>query len=340
MKKKLILFALMVSLFALPMAAYAQTSRVNVLVGSFMPGKGPTYEIAVTIADFLGKNSNLDMTVKSFSGPATILQALGAGKIQIGSSAKAGTAANAYYGFENFKGKPVKSLRAILTLNFLRQTFITTPSTGIKTIPDLKGKKLARYAAIPNEWADALMEVHGIDPKKDVEKVSLSNFIAATREIQRGRLHAAHGSPYNRGTLSIKEQAGRVVLLPIPPDTLSAAMKKYPQYFMGAYTGYIQPGDIAWVDNDKPLPVVEAGHSAYTVTDMDEELVYTYTKTLLDKWQEVRTLGHSLKVFTPDLFLKPLPVPYHSGAIRAFKEKGMWTEEMQKGHQKALSAHN
>ena len=39
--------------------------------------------------------------------------------------------------------------------------------------------------------------------------------------------------------------------------------------------------------------------------------------------------GLSLKEAATDIF----EVPYHRGAIRAFKEKGLWTDQLEKWHQ-------
>lgn len=339
MKRTFVLLALVFVLCAQLMAGYAHGARTNVLVGSFMPGRGTMYPVAVAIADFLGKNSNLDITVKSYSGPTTILKAVVSDRIQLASSAKAGTAANAYYGNEKFAGDPQKSLRAVITIAILQQAWVTTPSTGIKTIADLKGKKLPRYTAIPNEWADILMGLYGIDPKKDIETVPLPNASAAWKEIRMGRLDAAHGNPRHRGVLSIKEQAGKAVILPIPPDKLLAAAAKNPAVFRGAYTGYINPGEVPWINVDAPFPVMESAHSVYTNLNVANEMIYTYVKGLLDNWKKVRKLARPLKIFNLQFVQKPLPVPYHPGAIKAFKEKGIWTGDMEKAHQSAIKAH-
>lgn len=74
---------------------------------------------------------------------------------------------------------------------------------------------------------------------------------------------------------------------------------------------------------------------AYTSTRLSEEAAYNIVKTVYEKYKELQASHPLMRRFTPKRMLKKPPIPYHKGAIRLYKEKGVWTEELDKA-QKSL----
>ena len=71
--------------------------------------------------------------------------------------------------------------------------------------------------------------------------------------------------------------------------------------------------------------------------DISEAAVYALTKALWERNSElVKKPG--LFEWTKDKFLTKEPrLPYHPGAIKFYKEKGLWTKDME-GFQRAVLA--
>ena len=63
---------------------------------------------------------------------------------------------------------------------------------------------------------------------------------------------------------------------------------------------------------------------------MTDDVAYTLVKTWWDYSKELWPMHPQLRGWGPDLFVwKDAPVPYHPGAIKFYKEKGVWTPDME-----------
>jgi len=70
--------------------------------------------------------------------------------------------------------------------------------------------------------------------------------------------------------------------------------------------------------------------------DFPEDMAYLITKTLLESQKELTMVHSEGKEWTVSNTLKPPPAPFHSGAIKYFKEKGLWTPDLEKFQEKLL----
>jgi len=63
---------------------------------------------------------------------------------------------------------------------------------------------------------------------------------------------------------------------------------------------------------------------------LSEEVGYRIVKTLFDNQAQFSTYHSAAKEWTIDRTLKQAKIPFHPGAVRYFREKGLWTPEMEK----------
>lgn len=86
---------------------------------------------------------------------------------------------------------------------------------------------------------------------------------------------------------------------------------------------------------DGPIDVVSSFNTLITNPQLDEDVAYTIVKTLLEYQKEYQetVIDYTLDMaaFVPD-------IPFHPGAIRAFKEAGLWTDAMEKRQQELIAA--
>ncbi|MEJ2723714.1 MAG: TAXI family TRAP transporter solute-binding subunit, partial [Deltaproteobacteria bacterium] len=59
-------------------------------------------------------------------------------------------------------------------------------------------------------------------------------------------------------------------------------------------------------------------------TDMDEDLIYKLTKTIIENLDCMAKVYAPAKALTPEFMATELGNPFHPGAIKYFKEKGLW----------------
>lgn len=89
-----------------------------------------------------------------------------------------------------------------------------------------------------------------------------------------------------------------------------------------------------YLDKDIPAFYAQGYHNALGVRpDVSEEVVYTVIKTLLEHVDELHDISKDLELFSQEnAFAYMLPeVPIHPGAVRLYKEMGIWDDRFIEG---------
>lgn len=114
-------------------------------------------------------------------------------------------------------------------------------------------------------------------------------------------------------------------LLPLTEAARDAVVAKYPYYLKtlipaGAYTG---------VTAD--VPVVGTSNGLMVSADLSEELVYQITKATFENLERFRGSYPTIAGFTLEVAPQGGLIPYHDGAIRYYRERGVWPEAETRG---------
>jgi len=339
MERKLILgllSAILVLMTVLAVVA-APAKKIPILVAG-PPAQWFVYPAVLATSELITRKTNLELTVRSYGGALAIVQAVIAKEASIGSGPKDSSWAQAYGAYGDFTGKQAqKNLRATVVYNSFIDILMVPAKTNIKSVADLKGKKVAWFTNESNEWTQALLRVNGLDSDKDIVKVPVGSYSEAVREIIMGRIDAAELAPAQPTAMELSEAVGPLRLLPVPPDKFARLQKEYPKLFGGATQIYIKKGYMPHIEIKEPTPTYVFPVTVCTREDVSEDIIYNYTKAWLNNIDQIKALAEALKEFGPDMIKTPSAMPYHNGAIKALKEAGMWTDEMQKVHNAALS---
>ena len=218
-------------------------------------------------------------------------------------------------GTEMFKDKAVTNLRGIATLYPETCQFVTLDKSGIKTIADLKGKRVAVGAAGSGAEANArqILEAYGIT-YNDIDAQYLS-FAEGASALKDGNVDAAFltaGFP----TASVQDisSQNKIRLLPVDSAKADALIAKYPFYTKtvvpaGTYAGF-----------DEDVPTVSVMAMLVCTDKVDDALGYDIAKALftnLDRIQAAHSVG---KLITKEGALNGMPLPMNAGAEKFFKE--------------------
>ncbi len=290
----------------------------------------------------MSEYSHVKITVESLPGSDAYLEAIAKREYSIGGNHLYNQLAFGYLGEGKFANKPwapAKNVRVLFQNESLTNTFMTKPGTGITSIEDLKGKSLPKYAW--TTWGpmyDTLLEVYGFDLEKDIKWIPVENTANAWGELAMNRLDAV---TYTVSTSVLKEQeVGQIVYIPIPPEKLEEARAANPGWFRGVSSETIMPGSITGLKINEPLQVIAISALIFGNTDLPDDVAYTILKTLFEHTEEVQAIHGVLRDFSPEWVLLPADVgtvvPYHPGAVKAYKEFGVWTAEHEKMQQKML----
>ena len=139
--KRLILLTIAVWFGAMISPVYGQkVERLNFVGG---PPSGVFGIFATGIGTYLSRNvANLDVSVTATGGSVENIRRVNGAEAEMGLSFSSDVH-EAYYGLEQFKGKPLNNFRAIGLVFFGVAHTITFADSGIRSVDDLAGKRVA-----------------------------------------------------------------------------------------------------------------------------------------------------------------------------------------------------
>lgn len=224
----------------------------------------------------------------------------------------------AYNGTDMFEGQKLPNLASIGTLYPEVVQIAASASSGIKTIDDLRGKRVSVGDAGSGVEFNAkqILEGYGIS-FSDIKKNNLS-FKESAEGLQNGTLDACFvtaGVP-NSALQELAFTAG-LVLIPVNGEKADAICSKY-----GFYTKTVIPaGTYKGTDTDTEALSIKA--TLAVNANLDENTVYTMTKTLFENLDELGAAHAKGKEVTAKSAVTGISVPFHPGAAKYFKEIGL-----------------
>lgn len=226
----------------------------------------------------------------------------------------------AYTGTENFadKGK-VENIRGMAMFYPEVIQIIATESSGIKSVEDLKGKKVAIGAPGSGTEANArqILAAHGMT-YDDLGKADYLSFGEAADQLKNKQVDAAFvtaGLP----TAAVTEvgQTADIVVVPIDQGKIAELSAEYP-----FYTEVVIPSG-TYKNQDSDVITTAVMAMLVVPEELDEDLMYELTKALFehrDTIIETHDRGNDLKLETAIL---GMPIELHPGSKRYYDEQGI-----------------
>lgn len=233
---------------------------------------------------------------------------------------------SAYEGKDQFAGKPVKNLRGIASLYPETIQIVARADSGIKSLKDIKGKKLIPGDRGSGTEVDTLniLQAMGLT-YKDFAGVDWLGFSGAAQRLQDKQADVTFttaGWP----TAAITELAMStpIVLVPIEEDLIKKLTKMFP-----FYSKVVIPKD-TYKGMTRDVATITTMAQWVVDGQVPEELVYKLTRALWEKGKDglsgadvmakAHAKGKDVQLKTA---LKGMAIPLHPGAIRYYKEKNM-----------------
>jgi TRAP transporter TAXI family solute receptor len=299
--------------------AGAQDKKTRISIGTGGTG-GVYYPLGGGIADLISKYvPGVDATAEVTAGSIANLNLIGAGKSEMAFT-MADSAWDAVNGLAKFENKRV-ALRTLAVFYPNRMHVVTVEGTGINSMKDLKGKRVSTGAPTSGteEMASRLIEASGLHLADFTrERLSVAESVAALKDRKIDAFFWVGGVP----TPSITDLAatpGMKIKLIDHGDAAENMRKKYgPIYVKNQILANAYPGETSTTTN------VDVWNLLVVPEKADEKLVYEIVKTMFEKKDEL------VKVHKDAAFLSlnnqssgASPIPFHPGAVRYFKEKGI-----------------
>jgi len=220
----------------------------------------------------------------------------------------------AWSGTEKWQDRgPQSNLRAVLSLYAESVTLVAADDSGITNIQDLKGKKvnLGIAGSGPNKLVIQILGTAGLDYKKDVIAFE-KNPVEGPKLLQQKKIDAffyvlAHPSSKILKSLSGKRKAHFV-----PVEGMEHLIEKNP-----FYAKTVIP--IAWypkTSNLSDVPTIGVKALLVSSKTTPEDIVYSYTKKIIENREELQTLHPALKYIQPKQFIEAISIPMKPGSLQ------------------------
>lgn len=228
------------------------------------------------------------------------------------------TAFQAYHGLEAFAGKPVKELRGLMSTYPIDIQFFALAKGPIKTIKDLKGKKVAVGA--PGSGTEAMaryvLKVYGLT-YDDINEQFLSA-TETTEAIKDGNIDAGIvtlGTP--APTLMDLATQRDIQFLDIEPSVAEKINKDFPAYYPRTVPAKTYHGQ------DKPHHTLGWMGLFLVHKDMTDQLATDVLKAVFDHKTELDKIHVQFKSITIENAVQGMPIPWHPGAEKYYRERGV-----------------
>ena len=300
--------------FTASTAAVAAPTFINILTGGT---SGVYYPIGVALSQQYNKIDGAKTSVQATKASVENLNLLQAGRGELAFSL-GDSVADAWNGVEDagFKA-PLKRLRAIAgTYNNYIQ-IVASEESGIKTLEDLKGKRISVGAPKSGTElnARAIFKAAGLD-YKDMGRVEFLPYAESVELIKNRQLDATLQSS-GLGMAAIRDLASTmpVTFVEIP----AAVVEKIES---DAYQAGVIPAG-TYDGQDADVPTVAITNILVSHEKVSDEVAYQMTKLMFDNLSALGNAHSTAKDIKLENATKNLPIPLHPGAERFYKEAGV-----------------
>jgi len=303
-------------LFVMPHVASAQTVSIGT-----NPQGSLAYATGAGVAKVAIEDGDVRMRVVPQGGPVVTLPLLNNGELDFTISNVA-VSSFAHLGKEMFKGRKQDKIRLVAVLFPLQSAWYVRKDSDIKTLKDLKGKrvpsKFTKQKIVGLNAASVLATV-GLS-FKDLQGVPVPNGVRGVRDFMEGKTDAAFFSITSGITRQADASVGgiRVLSMANTPEALAALQSVVPAGTIGT----VQPGK-RYPGVMGPTHVYVAPFVVNASTKTPDETVYKVVKSLHDNKKKLISSHGMFNRFNPAKMHVDLGVPYHPGAMKYYKEHGM-----------------
>jgi TRAP transporter TAXI family solute receptor len=282
--------------------------------------------IGTGIATVISRHTPMTVRVQAFAGPPAWLPSMDTGETDMGVLTSA-DAVTSYKGIILYK-RPFKNTRLLVVGGSLQLSFYLPKDSPIETVADLKKKRIPTdYPGTPivKLSSTAALATAGLS-YDDIIKVPVSDLAAGAQAFLEGRTDAGWHSVGSPAVEEANARKGGVKWISVISTPEGA--KKMGEVYPGSYPSVLKAGSATGVIKD----TVFLTNDIYLVASksLSDEAAYEVVKTLWEYNQELGAAYPALKAWRRDRMVSEHAfIPYHPGAVKFFKEKGVWSKEME-----------
>ncbi len=277
-----------------------------------LPPGSLNHTSASAISKVVKEKGGINMLVQPTAGESVLVPMVARGEVEIGITniMEAQAAIDA--------GQ--KDLRILTAIHALRTPFFVRKDSTMRTIADLKGKRVALgYSAMRNIdiATRAMLATAGLT-EADVKPVLVPNVVRSADDFIAGNadmFYFAFGGPKVR---EADATVGGLRVLEMDENGMPAARK----IMAYGYAAPVTPGPI-FIGVEKPMKVYAFDNILITSSKVKDELIYKVLETMEKNKDDLVAVQPVLREFTPAFGYANYALPYHPGALKFFKDRNL-----------------
>jgi TRAP transporter TAXI family solute receptor len=275
------------------------------------------------IAKVLKEKGGMNVLVQPTAGETTLIPMVGSAEAEMG-IANIAEVVNVTKGGTAAGQQP--DLRLVGSLHALRVAFFVRKDSDLKLMADLKGKRVTSgYSAMRtiDTIVHAMLST-GALTINDVKPVPVPNVLRGADDFLGGN---ADTFMFAFGAAKVREvdaTVGGIRALEIPEAGMAASRKIFPY----GYLSEVSPGPV-FVGVPQKMKVYAYDNMLFTNAKVKDDVIYKIVETLESNKADLAAVQPALREFSAGNLYKQYEIPYHPGALKYFKEKGLQAQAIQ-----------
>ena len=294
------------------------------------------YIQAVAIASVLKQNGGIDSVVSAYAGPQIWLHDIDDGTAHLGMP-------NAVDAMQAIKGQPPnyrrpnKNLRLVTVTYAILNGVVARAESGLTRLADARGQRVSgEYVAHQTclDISAAQLASVGLG-WKDVRVVPVQSSAAGGEALKAGRVDVNPCAPIGQSILQQAHVEKPLRFLSIGHD--EAAQKRFREHFPIGRPALVPKGASFGVADD--TWVWQYDFYLVSGAKLAADQVYNVTKTIWSSLPDLVKINPGFREMKQDGMVDSsatFTIPYHDGAIRFYKERGVWSAAVEARQQALL----
>jgi len=310
--------------FGLALAAWlaAAVPAAAQTVGLATTQGGATEQIATAIAKVVSEATDLQVRPQVLANTSQYLPLVNGGRVEFGIANYPQTSYSVS-GTGMSEGQPTPNLRMVATLFPFNAGLVVSKASGMKGYADLKGKKVPRFP--PNSLGDFIIRAtlstadlsYG-----DVTSVPTANFPRMYENMKQGLTDVAIATVGAQPTFDLEASLGGIRFLTFKPGD----EPKIAQLLPGTYLRTL-PAELKVPGMEPGIVVFAYDYTLFAGKDVPDAVVAKVAKAMHAGADRLKATSPLWAEYDPAKIAKDIGLPYHPGAIQAYREAGIWKGE-------------
>jgi TRAP transporter TAXI family solute receptor len=221
--------------------------------------------------------------------------------------------------FASFGKVPARTL-AVLYSSYVH--LVTHAGAGIASVADLRGKTVSTGSAGSGTavLAGRILDAAGLAAGRDLRTQSLG-VAQSVDALRDGKIDAFfwNGGLPTGAVLDLVRTPGTSATFISTVELLPRLQEKYGT---SLYYRAVIPKDTYGTASD--VPVVAVANLLVVSEAMPEALAYDITRLLFEQQEQLAAIHPQARELSLETALTGSPIPFHAGAVRYYRERGVW----------------